>query len=326
MNYIKSINKFLFNFLKKDKNNLILGEDILDPYGGAFKATKGLSSAFPKQVISTPISEATITGVGTGLALNNHSVIVEIMFGDFITLCTDQIVNGLSKFLDLNNKNFGNFIIRCPMGGYRGYGSTHSQSLETLFFNIPNVIIYSPNIFSNPRDLLNEILNKDKFAIFIEHKVSYPKLIDVKNKNNFDLIIENDFLFTKIKIIEKKPDYTILTYGHVTEIALEAVQEIFLKNELVGEIISFKKIKPFEKKLISLINSESIFTLEEGVEHAGWGRYISSFIYPEKFKNLKNGIINIGSKNSSIPSSAEQEKLHLPSKSKTIDIILNNLT
>jgi len=325
VNYINSINRTLFNFLKLDKNNIILGEDILDPYGGAFKATKGLSSSFPNQVISTPISEATITGVGTGLALNGHSVIVEIMFGDFITLCTDQIVNGVSKFLDYNKKKFGTFIIRAPMGGYRGYGATHSQSLETLLFNIPNVSIFSPNIFSNPGNLLEKILDSEKFAMLIEHKVSYPKSIEVNKKNNFDLIIQDNDFYTKIEIINKKPDFSILTYGYMTEIALESVQDIFLKHELIGEVISLKKIKPFETKLVNLINSDTIFTLEEGIEHAGWGRYISSYIYPKIISKLKKEIIHIGSKNSLIPASIEQEKLHLPSKSNTIEVILKNL-
>jgi pyruvate/2-oxoglutarate/acetoin dehydrogenase E1 component len=93
MKYVNYINKFLNDFLKSDKKNLILGEDINDPYGGAFKVTTGLSSKYKDQVISTPISESAITGLAIGLMLRGHKIILEIMFGDFITLCADQIIN-----------------------------------------------------------------------------------------------------------------------------------------------------------------------------------------------------------------------------------------
>jgi len=325
MNYIRSINKFLFDFLKDDKKNIILGEDILDPYGGAFKATKGLSTNFPNQVISTPVSEAAITGIGTGLALKGHKVILEIMFGDFITLSADQIVNGISKFLDLSNHKFGNYIIRCPMGGYRGYGATHSQSLESMYLNIPNLEIYSPNIYSNPYELLKYVIKKEKLALFIEHKISYPKNINTINQNNFRLIINDGNEITKINILDRKADFTILTYGYCSELAVETIQEIFLKNELLGEVISFKKIKNNDGKFLNQITSESIFTLEEAISDAGWGKYISNTVYKKFHKNLKNEIINIGSKNKSIPSSFELEKIHLPNKHKIKQIIEDKL-
>ena len=207
MNYVNSINSYLKKFLKENDQNLILGEDILDPYGGAFKVTRGLSTEFPTQVFSTPISEAAITGISTGLTLKNHNVILEIMFGDFLTLTSDQIINGISKFLDLGDHRFGKYLIRCPMGAYRGYGATHSQSLESIFLNVPNLNIYSPNIFSDPYNLLDKILRKNNFSLFVEHKISYPKEL-VKNKyNNFDLIIDDNDEFTKIKFSIKNQNF-----------------------------------------------------------------------------------------------------------------------
>ena len=83
---------------------------------------------------STPISEAAITGLSSGMSIQGHKPIVEIMFGDFLTLTFDQIVNNISKFHDMYNKGVRNpIIIRTPMGGRRGYGPTHSQSLEKFF-------------------------------------------------------------------------------------------------------------------------------------------------------------------------------------------------
>ena len=98
MKTLNQINKALEHLLKKDKATFILGEDILDPYGGAFKVTQGLSKKFPNQVISTPISEAGFTGIATGMTYLGLKPIVEIMFNDFLTLVTDIVINSASKF------------------------------------------------------------------------------------------------------------------------------------------------------------------------------------------------------------------------------------
>ena len=97
MRVVDQINRCLHDFLAQSNSNFIMGEDILDPYGGAFKATKGLSTKFPHRVLSTPISEAALAGVATGMALKGKPVCLEIMFGDFTTLCTDQLINHMSK-------------------------------------------------------------------------------------------------------------------------------------------------------------------------------------------------------------------------------------
>ena len=134
MRYLESIRKALEDILYNCNNAILLGEDIVDPYGGAFKVTKGLSSNFPGQVFSTPISKAAIVGLGCGLGLRKMKVIVEIMFGDFLSLAFDQILNHISKYPLMYGNNIDmNIVIRAPMGGGRGYGPTHSQNLEKYF-------------------------------------------------------------------------------------------------------------------------------------------------------------------------------------------------
>jgi len=100
-----SLNQGLKKALEDDPQAIILGEDILDPYGGSFKVTRGLSTQYPERVLTTPISEAGITGIAGGLALRGFHPIVEIMFGDFTTLIVDQVVNHLAKFHDMYQKS-----------------------------------------------------------------------------------------------------------------------------------------------------------------------------------------------------------------------------
>src|SRR5512136_779089 len=113
---LDSLNAALHRAFSTDESVLLLGEDVLDPYGGAFKVTRGLSTAFPDRVLTTPISEAGILGVATGMAMRGYRPVVEIMFGDFITLIADQVINHAAKFRWMyNNQVKVPLIIRTPM-------------------------------------------------------------------------------------------------------------------------------------------------------------------------------------------------------------------
>ena len=128
------------------------------PYGGAFKVSKNLSFNYPERILNTPISEQSIIGIGTGLALNGYIPIVEIMFGDFMSLCFDQLINHACKFQYMYNDQVRvPLVIRTPMGGYRGYGPTHSQSLEKYFLGIPNLKILALNIRVSPDKIFNTL-------------------------------------------------------------------------------------------------------------------------------------------------------------------------
>ena len=119
---LESLNQALHKALASDERVYVLGEDILDPYGGAFKVTQGLSTAFPDRTITTPVSEAGIFGVATGMALRGLRPVVEIMFGDFITLIADQLINHAAKFRYIYNEQLSvPIVIRVPMCGSRGY-------------------------------------------------------------------------------------------------------------------------------------------------------------------------------------------------------------
>ena len=124
----QSLNAALRHLLETDPRTLLIGEDLHDPYGGAFKVTQGLSTDFPGRVISTPISEAGITGASIGLSLDGFLPVMEVMFADFLSLCMDQIFNHAVKFPGMFRDVAVPLVIRTPCGGRRGYGPTHSQS------------------------------------------------------------------------------------------------------------------------------------------------------------------------------------------------------
>src|SRR5688572_23405600 len=171
MMYVKALNECLHACFRSDPRVVLLGEDIADPYGGAFKVTRGLSSAFAGRVFSTPISEAAIVGVAAGLALSGYRPIVEIMFGDFTTLCFDQIVNHIAKYPAMYNGQAScPVIIRTPMGGHRGYGPTHSQCLEKHFFGVPGLTVLASSPYHDPNALFAHMLAGSPATLFVEPK------------------------------------------------------------------------------------------------------------------------------------------------------------
>lgn len=274
---LESLNLALYSALESNPSVYLLGEDILDPYGGAFKVTKGLSSAFPERVYSTPISEAGIVGIGIGMALRGLRPIVEIMFGDFITLIADQVINHASKFRWMyNDKVRVPLIVRTPMGGRRGYGPTHSQSLEKIFLGIPGLTVVSPNILYEPGSLLSAAIADDDPVIFIEHKLLYPKiLLDIKDIKLEDYFVEfstNTYPATIMHSLNK-PAITIATYGYNLDLVLPATTELMMDYEIFCDIVVFSQLSPFDISPLenSLGQTKKLITVEEGTLSLGWG-------------------------------------------------------
>src|SRR3954469_19909806 len=147
--------------MAEDPRVWLLGQDVRDPYGGAFKISRGLSSRFPDRVLSTPISEGGAVGVAGGLALVGDRPIVEIMFGDFLALAFDPILNFLSKSVTMYGRDVPmNVIIRCPVGGNRGYGPTHSQSPQKHLIGIPHLELYETSPFHDNIPLIRHLLGR----------------------------------------------------------------------------------------------------------------------------------------------------------------------
>lgn len=325
MRYVESLNKALHQLMSEDERIYLLGEDIIDPYGGAFKVTKGLSSTYPDRVLPTPISEASITGFATGMALRGLRPILEIMFGDFITLCADQIVNSACKFSWMYNEQVEvPIVIRTPMGGRRGYGPTHSQTLESIFLSVPGLKIISPSHFHNPGDLLRRtILTENGPVLFIENKLLYPK--PIKMPDAADRI--EDF-FAKILIThskdypsisltlakKKKPEVTLIAYGGMAPLAAEATINTFMLEEICVELIIPSLIKPFplQDVLPSVRNSGRVIIAEEGALTSGWGAELATQITEAAFTDLVNPIKRIGAKDLPIPNSRPLEDQILP--------------
>jgi pyruvate/2-oxoglutarate/acetoin dehydrogenase E1 component len=274
---LDSLNLALHRAFEVDNNVLLLGEDVLDPYGGAFKVTRGLSSKYPDRVFTTPISEAGIVGVATGMALRGLRPVVEIMFGDFTTLITDQLVNHATKFRWMyNDQARVPLVIRTPMGGRRGYGPTHSQTLEKLFLGVPGLQVIAPCTIGSPGDLLfNAIVYGENPVLFIENKLLYLSPLQ-------DAITLNDFIlsttagiptYTLVLREAPRPILTMAAYGYMAELARQAITRLAYEHEIFVELIIPTQLAPYHlEPVVNSVNGTGrLLTVEEGTLTLGWG-------------------------------------------------------
>jgi pyruvate/2-oxoglutarate/acetoin dehydrogenase E1 component len=287
MTVLDSLNAGLHQALKDNSQVIILGEDILDPYGGSFKVTKGLSSSYPDRVISTPISEAGITGIAGGMALRGMRPVVEIMFGDFSTLIVDQVVNHLVKFRTMYGQKVKvPVVIRTPMGGRRGYGPTHSQSLEKLFLGVPELTVLAPFHFQGndarlgaPGKLLTQAITQAEGpTFFVEHKLQYPlKLFNQKDLTDHtltDLASPGSTPFYKLALQSAPaPQLSLAAYGFMAHLAMEAMLALAYEHEIFCELLVPTCLAPYELSPIfkSVAATSRLLTLEEGTLSLGWG-------------------------------------------------------
>ena len=324
------INKYFCDLLKENKKVLFFGEDIKDPYGGAFKITKNLTNKFPKNIYSTHISEASIVGMTSGLAVEGYKPIVEVMFGDFLSLAFDQILNNLSKFHFMYENFKTPIVIRTPMGGRRGYGPTHSQSIEKHFFGIKGLNIYSLNPFFPIDIIYNKALNDQTPSLVIENKVLYNFDLEKINSNKYkNFVFKNHYecnnFYTTFSLSEfEKDECTIICYGGMVDIVLNAALEFFLETEIAVKVVLISKLCPFENvNLINVITEKGpIITVEESGKFFGFGSEVGSYL-TEKGILKSRDFLRLSSKDEIIPSSYHQEKEVLISQKDIVEALKN---
>lgn len=301
---LESLNNALHHSLAYDQRVIILGEDILDPYGGAFKVTKGLSTAFPERVFATPVSEAGFTGVAAGMALRGLRPVVEIMFGDFVTLIADQLINHIVKFSTMYNQHVSiPMVIRTPMGGRRGYGPTHSQSLEKLFLGIPGLRIIAPSHLCDPGWLLSyAILNDNYPVLFVENKLLYlledvdPNTLtdySVTQSSESNLVDRHTQVMSSESSVKPEPslssksyapsltikikhapdpEITLAAYSYSSELALKAIKLLAYQYEIFAELVIVTQLTPieFEPILVSVSRTGRLLVIEEATLTSSW--------------------------------------------------------
>jgi pyruvate dehydrogenase E1 component beta subunit len=313
MRVIENLNRGLDRLLADYPDAHLLGEDIVDPYGGAFKATRGLSTRYPDRVLATPLSEAAIVGVANGLALAGMPAVAEIMFADFVTLAFDQIVNFASKSVSMyGTRRLMPLIVRCPTGGGRGYGPTHSQSLLKHFIGVPGLAVYELSPFCDAGDLLAAMVAAGEPAMLFEDKLLYSSQVftggAVDEVFRFDLLADGTARVYADN--PEAPDCLLVAPGGLAHRALRAARNLLIEHELSCLILLPTRLYPFDVEPLgpALRTARAICVAEESTTGGTWGAEVARLVYQRFWQRLRGPVRLVHSADSVIPCAAHLEE------------------
>jgi pyruvate/2-oxoglutarate/acetoin dehydrogenase E1 component len=327
---VQALNEALHGLFAERDDVYLLGEDILDPYGGAFKVTQGLSDAYPDRVLTTPISEASLFGVAAGMALRGRRPILEIMFGDFIALGFDQIVNGIAKFREMYDDQVTvPIVVRTPMGGRRGYGPTHSQSLEKLLLGVPNIVVVAASECHDLGALLVSAVEDERPVFFVENKLMYGRPNRRPEDGHIGELAVRETGARYPALTFSGTDFgegsaTIVTYGGMVPVVLDAVTELILEHEIFCEVVALSQLLPMELEpvLESVARTGAVVTAEEGTLTGGFGAEIAARVQEVAWTDLRGPVRRVAARDGIIPSARPLEDAMLPSAGDVVDAVV----
>ncbi len=320
---VHALNRCLATQMRRDEKILMMGEDIESPYGGAFKVTQGLSTEFPGRVRNTPISEAGVVGLGAGLALAGWRPVVEIMFGDFLGLAFDQLVNHAAKFERMYAGQVRtDLVVRTPMGGRRGYGPTHSQTLDRSFLGVPGLRVLALNNLLDPAALYQPLLEGHAGAtLVLENKIAYGAHLRAEPAAGFQVWRSDEVFPTAwLRPEARSADLTLLGYGGMSDLLATAAERLFSDHDRIAQVICPMQIHPFEVAplLPALRLGRRLLIVEEGQGFAGFGAEVIAQL-AERAPELLAGVARLAPPCDLIPASGAMEKAMLP----TLELILD---
>lgn len=294
-----------------DERLFLIGEDV-GPYGGEMGLSKGLWDEFgDMRVRDSPISEATIVGIGLGAAMTGCPAISEVPFSDFLGIAMDQICNQAAKM----NYMFGGkakapLVVRSPIGGYQSGAAQHSQSPEAWFTHVPGLKVIMP---SNPEDakgLMKAAIRDNSPVIFLEHK----KLYHIKGE-----VPEGDYVtpIGKGKVVREGTDVTIIATGYMVQFAKKAAER--LADEGIDcEIIDPRTLVPLDEQMIldSVRKCKKCVVVQEANTRGGYCAEIASVVSEKAFDSLTAPVLRVGALDVPIPFSPILEETVLPNADK----------
>jgi pyruvate dehydrogenase E1 component beta subunit len=300
--------------LRRDPSVFLMGEDI-GVYGGAFGVTRGLIAEFgPGRVRDTPISEQALTGIAIGAAVAGQRPVIEIMFMDFITLAVDQLVNMAAKLQPIYGQACP-LVIRTPPGAGRGYGATHSQSLERLFAGVPGIKIVAPSNATDASGLLQTAIRDNNPVLFLEHKLLYPLRFETSDE------LPQPIPFGVAKRTREGTDVTIITWSHMTHLAQQAAARL-AQEGIEAEIVDLLTLNPLDIETIveSAKNTGRAMIVEEGPKTGGFAAEIAAQIVERAYDYLEKPVRRLASPDFPIPSAKNLEAACIPTVADIADL------
>ena len=297
---VDAINHAMHEEMKLNDKMIIYGEDIADPKGGVFTATRGLSDSFgDKRVFNSPLAEASIVGTAVGLATTGWKPCVEIQFGDYIWPAMMQIRNEVASMRYRSNGSWKcPMVIRVPVGGYIHGAICHSQSIDGYFMHMPGIRIAYPSNAEDAKGLLKAALRMDDPVLFLEHKGLYRQGFAASKEPDENYVLP----FGVGKKIMEGDIVTVITWGAMVQKSIEAINMLEIDNGII-DLIDLRTLNPLDYEMIgeSVKKTGKILIVHEDNKMNGPGAEISAHIAENYFDDLDAPIMRVASSDSHIP-------------------------
>jgi pyruvate dehydrogenase E1 component beta subunit len=314
LTFAQAIREALAEEMRRDKTVCIMGEDVAEA-GTPFKVLSGLLEEFGKdRVLDTPISEAGFTGLAVGAAMTGMRPVVDIMFGDFITLTMDQMVNQAAKVHYMSGGKWRvPMVMRTTMGATRRSAAQHSQSLHAWYCHVPGLKVVLPSTPYDAKGLLKAAIRDENPVVFFEDKMMY-KLKGSVPAGDYTVPLG----IADIKRVGE--DITLVATSSMVQVALGAATLL----EGVGisaEVVDPRTMWPLDEQTLieSAKKTSRVIVLDEGYERYGVTAELASVIATGAFYDLDAPVKRMGAMHVPIPFSPPLEDATVPTEQTVFD-------
>ena len=291
--------------IERDPAVVFFGEDVAAP-GGVFMTTPGLHEKHREdRVFDTPISELAMAGAAFGAAVTGLRPVIEIMFGDFMALPMDSLVNQSAKFWYVSNEQASvPLVVRSAVGAGGRFGAMHSQIHGTWFQGIPGIKIVAPSNPADAKGLLKSAIRDDNPVIFLEHKRLYSMKGTAPTEETVPL--------GKAAVVREGGDVTIVSALRGVRDALDAAEEL-RRDGIQAEVVDLRSLRPIDHETVleSVAKTNRVVLVEEGPRVGGWAGNLLGIVAAEGLHELDDAWI-IATEDTPAPYSPTLEDAWLP--------------
>jgi len=311
--YVEAIRQGIWEEMERDDTVFVMGEDIA-VYGGAFKVTKGMLERFGElRVVDTPLAESGIIGTGTGAAISGLRPVLEMQFADFMACGFDQITNFAAKC----RYRWGQaipMVIRAPAGGNIHGGPFHSQNVEMPYVHTPGLKVVQPATAYDAKGLIKAAIRDDDPVIYLEHKYLYRSIKEELPAEDYSVPIG------KARICREGSDISIITYGWMVHVALEAAERASSEGISIA-VLDLRTLVPLDRAAIlaTARQTSKVILLHEDTLTGGLGGELAGIISEHAFDYLDGPLVRIAAPDTPVPFSKTLEKAFLPNAERVLE-------
>jgi pyruvate dehydrogenase E1 component beta subunit/2-oxoisovalerate dehydrogenase E1 component beta subunit len=316
--YLEAIRQALSELLAEDKRVFVYGQDVAGQFGGAFKATKGLSERFPDRVLNAPISEDAIAGVAVGAAMDGMRPIIEFQFGDFASVAFNQLVNHAGTMFYRTGRPCP-FVARLPVGGTPGGGPFHCQMPEAWLAHHPGLVVVAPATVADAYFMLKDAVTCRDPVIFCEHKYLYYHL-----DSEFDPRSAEHPGLGRAMIRRAGDDMTIVAYSGMVHHALAAAAQLESEHGISAEVVDLRCVRPLDAEtvLASLARTGRILIATEAWPFGGVSAELAAIIADRGFAYLDAPVKRLAAQDTPIPFHPDLFTAHHPDDQAIVEAAL----